>query len=142
MLRLGHIEYSNCFPVHALLLDREPPPGIEVRTAVPSVLNAELAAGRVDVSPSSSIEFARHADRYRLFPDLAIGAHGAVQSILFETRVAPEALTGREVALPTASATSVVLLRILLEKRLGVRPRYRWFDQGSEIGRASCRERV
>ena len=36
---------------------------------------------------------------------------------------------GAIVALPTASATSVVLLRILLELRLGLKPRYVWFDQ-------------
>lgn len=132
MLRLGHIEYSNCFPVHALLLDRGVPPGIELRPGVPAALNAELRAGRLDVAPCSSIEFARNADRYRILPGLAIGAAGPVQSILLESEAPPEALDGREVALPTASATSVVLLRILLELRLGVRPRYRWFDQARE----------
>ena len=25
MLRLGHIQYSNCFPVHAALIDERPP---------------------------------------------------------------------------------------------------------------------
>jgi chorismate dehydratase len=132
VLRLGHIEYSNCFPVHALLLDRGVPPGIELRPGVPAVLNAELRAGRLDVAPSSSIEFARNADRYRILPGLVIGAAGAVHSILLESETPPEALDGEEVALPTASATSVVLLRILLELRLGVRPRYRWFDQARE----------
>ncbi|MBI4545125.1 MAG: menaquinone biosynthesis protein, partial [Gemmatimonadetes bacterium] len=129
---MGHIGYSNCFPVHALLLDQAVPPGLELRTGVPSALNAELAAGLVDVAPSSSIEYARHALRYRLFPDLAIGSAGPVGSILLETRLPPAELEGHEVALPTASATSTVLLRILLEQRFGVRPRYRWFDQDSE----------
>jgi chorismate dehydratase len=55
-----------------------------------------------------------------------------VESILLESTVPLEALDGREVAIPSASATSVVLLRALLETRLGVRPRYRWFDQASD----------
>jgi chorismate dehydratase len=130
MLRVGHISYSNCFPIHALLLDRGVPPWLELRPGIPSVLNAELEAGSVDVAPSSSIEYARHAGRYRLLPDVVIGSRGPVESILLETTRAPEALDGEEVALPTASATSVVLLRILLEKRYGVKPRYRWFEQG------------
>jgi chorismate dehydratase len=114
-----------------LLLDRGAPPWIELRSGIPAELNRELAAGLVDVAPSSSIEYARHADRYRLLPDLAIGSNGEVQSILLELGGPIDELDGAEVALPTASATSVVLLRLLLERRLGLRPRYRWFDQGS-----------
>jgi chorismate dehydratase len=111
------------------LLDRGVPPWIELRRGIPSVLNRELAAGAVDLAPSSSIEYARHADRYRLLPDLGIGSVGPVESILLETDRPLSELDGAEVALPTASATSVVLLRLLLERRLGLVPRYRWFDQ-------------
>jgi len=132
MLRLGHIEYSNCFPVHALLVDRGAPSWLELVPGIPSELNRALAAGEIDVSPCSSIEFARHGDRYRILPDFVIGSDGPVQSILVESDRPLDALDGVEVALPTASATSVVLLRILLEQRLGVRPHYRWFDQATE----------
>lgn len=128
MLRLGHIEYSNCVPVHALLLER-PTPDLELVSDVPSRLNADLAAGRIAAAPCSSIEYARHAAEYRILPGLAIGSFGPVQSILLETRVPLGQLHGRTVAVPTASATSVVLLRALLELRLGVVPHYRWFEQ-------------
>lgn len=132
MLRLGHIDYSNCFPVHALLLDRGVPAGIELRRGVPTALNAALAAGEIDVAPCSSIEYARHADRYRLLPGLAIGSAGPVGSILLELDSTVDALDEREVALPTASATAVVLLRGLLERRFDVHPRYRRFDQTAD----------
>lgn len=130
-LRLGHISYSNCIPVHAQLLDRGAPPWIELRRGIPSALNRELDAALIDVAPSSSIEYARHAGHYRLLPDLSISADGPVESILLETDRPIEELDGAEVALPTASATSVVLLRIILERRLGLAPRYRWFEQSS-----------
>jgi chorismate dehydratase len=130
MLRLGHIEYSNCVPVHALLLERRVS-GIELVRDVPAALNAALAAGRIDVAPCSSIEYARHAGEYRVLPSFAIGADGPVQSILLESTVPLEQLGGRVVAVPTASATSVVLLRALLEIRLGVQPQFRWFEQTS-----------
>ncbi len=132
MLRLGHIEYSNCFPVHARLIDCGPPPWLELLPGVPARLNDALAAGEIDVAPSSSIEYARHADRYRILPDFVIGSDGPVQSIIVESDRPLDALADVEVAVPTASATSVVLLRILLETRFGVRPRYRWFDQATE----------
>lgn len=130
MIRLGHIDYSNCVPVHALLLERGAP-GVELVRDIPSRLNAALAAGAIHAAPCSSIEYARHADEYRILPAHAIGSVGAVQSILLETAVPIEHLDGCDVAIPTASATSVVLLRALLELRLGVQPRYRWFEQGS-----------
>jgi chorismate dehydratase len=114
-----------------LLLEGDLPPGIELRRGIPSELNHELATGSVAVAPSSSIEYARHADRYRLLPDLGIGSRGEVASILLETDRPLAALDGLEIALPTASATSVVLLRILLEHRFGVMPHYRWFDQAA-----------
>lgn len=137
MIRLGHIDYSNCVPVHALLLERRRPEGVELVMGVPSDLNEALLVGRVDVAPCSSIEYARHADQYVLLPDLAIGSDGAVGSILLESAVPFEDLSGHEIWLPTASASSVVLLRSLLEVRLGVTPRYAWFhqaDAGDPVG--------
>lgn len=128
MLRLGHIEYSNCLPVHALLLERGAA-GVELCRGVPSALNAALASGGIDVAPCSSIEFARHVERYRLLSGIVIGAYGAVESIVLESRRPLSDLAGATIAVPTASATSVVLLRVLLERRLGVHPVYRWFDQ-------------
>lgn len=130
MLRLGHIDYSNCIPIHASLLELGAP-GVTIRTGTPTELNRLLAAGEIDVAPCSSIEYARNADRYRILPGLSIAARGPVTSILLETRREPARLDGVRVRLPTASATSVVLLRILLEQRFGVRPEYEWFDQNA-----------
>jgi chorismate dehydratase len=130
MIRLGHIDYSNCIPVHALLRERDQPDVRLVRD-IPARLNDALAAGDIDIAPCSSIEFARHASDYTILPGLVIGSHGPVQSILLETAVPLDALHGERVAVPTASATSVVLLRALLELRLGIRPEYVWFEQGA-----------
>jgi chorismate dehydratase len=130
MIRLGHIEYSNCFPVHALLVDRPPPPDVELVRGTPAGLNAALELGAIDVAPCSSIEFARHP-HYRVLPDFAIASDGPVRSILLESSSPPESLDGVTVGVPTASATSVVLLRLLLELRYGVRVQLRWFDQAT-----------
>jgi chorismate dehydratase len=131
-LRLGHITYSNCFPVHAGILDGGMGAGLRVVEGVPSYLNGLLDRGEIDVAPSSSIEFARHAERYGVMPELVIGSRGPVRSILFLAKRAPESLDGAVVAIPTASATSVVLLKILLRTRWGVAPRFTWFDQARD----------
>ena len=132
-LRLGHITYSNCFPVHAKLIDCGPPDGVALVEGVPSYLNALLERGGIDVAPSSSIEYARHAERYRVLPDLVIGSRGPVRSILFLSRRPPGELgAAATVAMPTASATSVVLLKVLLRTRWGASPRFTWFDQARD----------
>lgn len=129
-IRLGHIDYSNCVPVHALLLSR-PPADVELVRGTPVEVNEALAAGTIDVAPCSSIEYARHAGRYRILPTHAIGSRGPVRSIRLETTRPLAELDGARVAIPSASATSVVLLRALLELRLGVRPCLEWFEQSA-----------
>ena len=131
-LRLGHITYSNCFPVHARLLDYPSTGDPSLVEGVPSVLNGMLERGEIDVSPSSSIEFALNAERYRVLPNLVIGSRGPVRSILFISSGDPSRLGGRTVAIPTASATSVVLLKILLKIRWQVDVHFQWFDQATE----------
>jgi chorismate dehydratase len=131
MIRLGHIDYSNCFPVHAKLIAQETPPDVSILTGVPATLNRALAAGEIDIAPCSSIEYARHAAEYRVLPDFVIGSDGPVQSIRFDTRVAPGTLGGSNVYVTDSSATSVVLLRILLERYWGVSPIFQTFDQST-----------
>ena len=104
-LRLGHIVYSNCFPVHARLVDRPRAGDPSIVEGIPSHLNGLLERGEIDVAPCSSIEFARNADRYRLLPDLVIGSRGPVRSIQFLSSLPPEELDGLRVGIPTASAT-------------------------------------
>jgi chorismate dehydratase len=128
MIRLGHIEYSNCFPLHAELLERGSP-GVEIVRGIPSQLNRALDAGAIDVAPASSIEYARHADRYRVLPDFVIGSYGPVHSILFESKRPIRNLDGARIAVTTASATSVALLKILLQLKHHVTAEYVWFQQ-------------
>ncbi|HEY0305782.1 MAG TPA: menaquinone biosynthesis protein [Longimicrobiales bacterium] len=128
MIRLGHIEYSNCFPLHAELLEKGHA-DVQIVRGIPSELNRALAMGEIDIAPASSIEYARHADRYRVLPEFVIGSKGPVQSILFESTRPIEELNETRVAIPTASATSVVLLKILLRLKYNVAVRFEWFRQ-------------
>jgi len=132
MLTLGHIIYSNCLPPHAGIIAKKVTFPFGLVEGIPTELNSMLFDGRVDVSPSSSIEYAMNQGRYLLFPDLSITSRKRVGSILLESRVPITELDGKVVALTTASATSVVLLRILLELRHGLKPGYMTYEQGVE----------
>lgn len=132
MIKLGHIIYSNCFPVHAGILTGKVNSPLKVVEGIPSELNRYLVEGKVDVSPSSSIEYAVNPGKYVILPGLSITSRTKVMSIILESRVPLAELDGNTVALTTASATSVVLLRILLELHQGVNPDFMQYEQGVE----------
>jgi chorismate dehydratase len=132
MIKLGHITYSNCFPPHAGIITKSVPFPFKLVEGIPTELNRLLYEGKVDVSPSSSIEYAMHPGRYHLLPTLSITSKNRVMSILLESKVPIEELDKKVISLTTASATSVVLLRILLELRYGIDPGYTRYEQGVE----------
>lgn len=114
-IRLGQVEYLNCLPVyHALeegLLDFR---GSLVK-GPPARLNRLLLEGKLDATPISSIEYARNSDKCVILPDISISADGRVASILLFSKCPVTELEGKSIAVTTSSATSVVLLRVLLD---------------------------
>lgn len=132
MLKLGHIIYSNCFPPHAgIVLDKVSFP-FRLVEGIPTELNRLLYEGKLDVSPSSSIEYAMNPGRYLLLPGISITSHKSVMSIILQSRLPFEKLDQKTVAFTAASATSNILLRILLEAQYAVRPSYIQYTQGAE----------
>ena len=97
---------------------------VSVRRGAPAELNAAFLRHELDITPISSIEYARNAADCLVLPGLSISADGRVGSIFLIGRRPPEGLDGRPVAVTTASATSVVLLRAILELGLALRPEY------------------
>src|SRR5689334_6064305 len=123
-LRVGRIPYINCYPVYGAV-DR----GLvhfdaTVIDGVPTALNKQMAAGTLDVSVISAVEYARDSKRYLLLPDLAISCDGSVRSVvLFSKRPASE-LHGRRVLVSKSSMTSVALLELLFENVWDAKPAF------------------
>lgn len=124
MLTIGRIDYANVTPLFHALREHFPCTGYRFAVGVPAALNAMLAAEKIDVCPSSSIEYAIHSERYLILPGLSISSIGPVASVLLFSRVPIEELGGREILLSAESATSVNLLRILMRKRFNCTCRY------------------
>ena len=107
MIRLGRISYVNMAPVfYGLQAD------VEEVEGVPTALSRMLLDGDVDIAPIPSIEYARNAGRLRILPRLCVSSEGAVDSIQLVTRLPFGQV--RTVAVTPESATSVVLVRVLL----------------------------
>lgn len=117
-LRVGHIAYANCVPFFHYL--RQCGFAGEIRSGVPSALNELLAAGEIDLSPSSSFEYGRNAEEYLLLPGHSISSCGPVQSVLLFSALPLEELGAAPIDLTHESATSINLLKILLAEYLGV----------------------
>jgi len=124
MLTIGRIDYANVTPLFHALGNYFPCSGYCFTGGVPADLNALLAAGKIDVCPSSSIEYAFRSERYLILPDLSISSAGPVASVLLFSTIPIEELDGREIALSAESATSVNLLKILMAKRFNCACRY------------------
>jgi chorismate dehydratase len=110
-LRVGRVDYINTFPFAWSLEHRLAPGAFDEVRAVPTRLNAMLAAGELDVANVSSIAYARDPDAYVLLPSVCISSDGAVESVNLVTDVPLPAV--RSIAITSQSAASAALVRIL-----------------------------
>ncbi len=123
-MKLGRIPWINCYPVYGAI-DRgivDVPAAMVTGTA--SELNDLLAAGELQVSVVSAVEYARNAAAYHLLPDLAITCDGPVHSVALFSRRPVGELDACTVLRTASSRTSALLLDLLARHRWGVQPRY------------------
>jgi len=122
--RVGHIQFLNCLPLYYGLVKSHALLDIELIKGTPTELNNLLISGSLDISPISSIEYARNKNSLMLFPDFTVSSDGEVKSIILLSRFPVEELAGRKVALTSTSATSHVLLKLILKHSYDVMPEY------------------
>ena len=121
--RVGHINFLNVLPLswsfaHGMA------DGLALTRGVPAELNSDIVNHRLDVSPVSSIIYARHSEELCILPDFCISSDGDVQSILFISKKPIEALKQDKIILTAKSATSHCLLKIILRAGYGAIPNY------------------
>lgn len=122
--KVGHIQFLNCLPLYYGLVKSHALLDIELIKGTPTELNNLLISGKLDISPISSIEYARHHDSLMLFPDFTVSSDGEVKSILLLSRFPIEELAGKKIALTNTSATSQVLLKLILKHGYSLVPEY------------------
>ncbi len=134
-LIIGRLPFLVCAPFfHSTLAGA---PGIDFRDGVPSFLNDELQAGRIDAAPSSSFEYGLHYRDYVLIPGVSTSSRMEMKSVLFLSQAPWETLSGKQVGLSPDSATSNALFRILCSERYHVRPELLSGTAGAKPGEMS-----
>ena len=107
---IGRVAFTNCDPLFFGLDSRW-----SILSAPPAWLTGHVLRKDCLTAPIPTADFAKHHDELMLIPDLGIVAMGAVGSvILFGSRKIEKM---RDIALPSDSSTSKVLLRWLLAHR-------------------------
>lgn len=122
--RVGHIQFLNCLPLYWGLVHSGALLDVDLRRDTPDRLSDRLVAGDLDIAPISVVEYLRHADELTVLPDLAVGSDGPVMSCVLVSQLPLEQLDGELVTLGSTSRTTIELAKMLLEERVGVRPRY------------------
>ena len=117
-IRVSFIEFLNSVPLGWAFLEGRHQGDFDLKLAVPSECADQLAAREADVGLIPAIEYQR-IPGLRILPDLSISSRREARTVLFASRVPLEQV--ESVALDTSSRSSVVLLRIILEKFLGRR---------------------
>ena len=123
-LKVGRIPYANFFPVFYYFDKECCNSAYEFFHGVPSKLNKMLRGGKLDISPSSSIEFLRNKDKYLILPWFSVSSAGPIYSIRLFSKLPLHKLGGKEIALSSDSETSNVLLKIILEEFLSLKCKF------------------
>lgn len=127
-LKIGRIPYANLFPIFHYLDNHCSNAEYTFIKGVPSKLNKMLRAGDLDISPSSSIEFLKNKNRYRILPWHSISSTGRIKSILLFSRVPLDKLGGKTIAVSSDSDTSAALLKIVLKEFCSLECKYKKTD--------------
>lgn len=123
-LRIGRINFTNVWPVFHYFPVEKFGSSIEVISQVPTELNRNMREGLIDISAISSYAYAESHQRYYILPDLSVSAKGSVRSILLFYKDSLDRVKNGRIALTTSSATSVNLLKIIMQKFHGGSPEY------------------
>jgi chorismate dehydratase len=115
MLKMGKISYTNVLPIYHFFNEDRFKDKVEVIQQIPAQLNHAMRNGQIDLGPISSFAYAENASSYLLMPNLSVSSKGKVGSIFLFSKKPLESLHGASIALTSSSATSVALLKIILE---------------------------
>lgn len=121
MFNIGYMDYANIYPIFYYLLNDK---NLKFTKGYPAILNKSIREGIIDISPSSSIEFARNHNLYKVVPNICISSIGPVKSVNIYSKYKAEELDGKVIYFTKESNTSTVLCRIILEKFYKIKPIY------------------
>jgi chorismate dehydratase len=122
--RIGKINFANVWPVFYDFPREDLQDQCKLIVQTPTELNAAMLKDEIDMGFISTYAYLKNAEQFYLFPHFSISAGSRVSSILlFHHKPLPDIKNGHFLLVNT-SATSVHLLKIIVEQFLGGEPSY------------------
>lgn len=116
MVHLGKISFANCdFPYYAMEHEKIRKDDIDIIEAHPVELARKLLTGELDVSPISSIIYAKQDDLL-ILPGLSITSNDFTKSVLIcsNGEIEMSDFEGKTLCIPETTASSATLVKIIL----------------------------
>jgi len=114
-IKVGLINFTNCLPLN-YTLERHKPENTQLIYGTPAELNKLMAEEKVDVAPVSSFEYLKNKNKYTLMNTACISSDGECGSVLVFSKTEPGRLNNSKIAVPCDSASSVAMLKIILNE--------------------------
>lgn len=122
--KAGMIKYLNTLPFRVGIEALYANPPFEFVLGCPTELNSRMEKGELGVSLISAVEYLRNPEFFAEPLGHCIAARERVMSVSLYTKKPLKELSGAKIALTKESSSSIALLKVLLEKRWGVKPCY------------------
>lgn len=137
-IKLGQINFINCLPVNLVIARSEtmkqsqwgiasPPTEarnddyqIQITEGYPAQLNQLLRDGEIDLAPLSSFEYLSNPDKYTILDGISISSKVQADSVLLFAKDIDSISRSKEIYLTNKSASSVNLLKIILQERFKI----------------------
>jgi chorismate dehydratase len=118
-LKFGKINFVNCLPIDYPLSLINGYSG-HIVEGNPAEMNLALRNGSIDIAPISSYEYLLNKSLYELIPRISISSKTQADSVMFFFK--EEIKAGSRIHLTNKSASSINLLKIILSKKLFLKP--------------------
>jgi len=117
-MKVGRIPYLSCEPFYFEMERR----GMALYDLVPSALADAAARGEVDAGPVPLVDCFRLADRFQFLSGFGVATIRKAGSVLLHSRQPIQTLSGANIGISGAAATSFRLLQVLLALKYQVQP--------------------
>jgi aminodeoxyfutalosine synthase len=122
---IGKIPYLNSVPFYGTMQER----GFRVLPVTPRHMGRLSRQGEIAAGPFSLMDYLRQEEQMDLL-GWCIASRDQVKSVMLFSREGWAGLEGGTIGIVDDTATSVTLLRVLLERKHGVRARFRRMHSG------------
>ncbi|MFH0702247.1 MAG: menaquinone biosynthesis protein [bacterium] len=114
-INIGLINFTNCLPINYSFYKWNYE-GIILKEGYPSLINELMYNEKIHAAPISSVEYLKNKDKYTLIDTICISSDGEAGSVILFSNYELEKLAGKTIAVPYTSASSIALLKILLNE--------------------------